>query len=71
MKILSSIFNFFFLLFSGECYLKLDQVVDAERELKNSIGLTKNAMPYLSLARLYVSTNRINEAIEIYETSLK
>ncbi|XP_043276787.1 Bardet-Biedl syndrome 4 protein [Venturia canescens] len=54
----------------GECYIKLCESENAERELKKAIELTKNESPYLALARLYVSKDRIDEAIEIYNAAL-
>ncbi|KAF7993826.1 hypothetical protein HCN44_011095 [Aphidius gifuensis] len=55
----------------GECYLKLNQIYDAECQFKKSTELTKNSLPYLSLGSLYKSNDKINEAIQVYENSLK
>ncbi|XP_015126742.1 Bardet-Biedl syndrome 4 protein [Diachasma alloeum] len=55
----------------GECYVKLNLSEDAKREFKRSTELTKNEIPYLSLARLYVEENRVNDAIEVYSAALK
>lgn len=41
------------------------------REFKRSTELTKNEIPYLSLARLHVEENRVDDAIEVYSEALK
>lgn len=56
---------------TGECYIKLCETENAERELKKAMELTKNESPYLTLARLYVSKDRIDDAIGVYNAALK
>ncbi|XP_051153981.1 Bardet-Biedl syndrome 4 protein isoform X2 [Leptopilina boulardi] len=55
----------------GECYIKLNHPEDAIKHLKTAIELTKNEVPYLTLAKLYVSQNRITDAVGIYLAASK
>ncbi|XP_011311542.1 Bardet-Biedl syndrome 4 protein homolog isoform X2 [Fopius arisanus] len=55
----------------GECYVKLNLSEDARREFKRSTELTKNEIPYVSLGRLHVEENRVDDAIAVYSAALK
>lgn len=55
----------------GECYIKLNHPEDAIKHLKTAIELTKNEIPYLTLAKFYVSQNRITDAVGIYLAASK
>lgn len=57
-------FNSYMIL--GECYIRLSLFDDAKNELQKAIELTENGAPYLSLARLYVTEHKINDAIQVY-----
>ncbi|KAK2583471.1 hypothetical protein KPH14_009440 [Odynerus spinipes] len=54
----------------GECYVKLDQLQEAKKQFKRSIELTKNELPYLALARVYLMEDQIVEAKNAYIAAL-
>lgn len=56
---------------AGECYIKLNHPEDAIKHLKKAIELTKNEASYLTLAKLYVSQDRITDAVSIYIAASK
>ncbi|KAG7203012.1 hypothetical protein KM043_010140 [Ampulex compressa] len=54
----------------GESCARLNQLQDAKRYLKRSIELTKNAMPYLALAKVYLAEDQVTEARDTYKAVL-
>ncbi|CAL7949917.1 unnamed protein product [Xylocopa violacea] len=54
----------------GECYMKLNQLYEAKRHLKRSIELTKNVLPYITLAKLCLLEDHVTEAENTYTAAL-
>ncbi|XP_033228310.1 Bardet-Biedl syndrome 4 protein homolog [Belonocnema kinseyi] len=55
----------------GECYIKLNQPEDAIKQLNLAIEFTKNEVPHLTLAKFYVSQDRVPDAVSTYVAALK
>ncbi|XP_012150183.1 Bardet-Biedl syndrome 4 isoform X1 [Megachile rotundata] len=54
----------------GECYMKLNQLQEAKRYLKKSIDLTRNELPYITLAKVCLLENCDREAQDAYAAAL-
>ncbi|XP_066589421.1 Bardet-Biedl syndrome 4 protein [Prorops nasuta] len=54
----------------GECYTKLSQLQEAKKHFRLSTELTKNELPYLKLAKIYLGENKVTEAINVYGEAL-
>lgn len=51
--------------------MKLNQLQEAKKHLKRSAELTKNELPNLALAKLYLLDDMIPEARTAYTAALK
>lgn len=51
--------------------MKLNQFSEAEKCLKEAIGLTSDEKPYLTLAKIYIEEDRVVEATKVYESALR
>lgn len=56
---------------SGEAYVKLNQFQEGKKHFKRSSELTKNELPNIDLARLYLLDDMIPEARNAYTAALK
>jgi len=56
---------------SGEAYVKSNQLQESRKHFKTSTELTKNELPNLALARLYLLDDMIPEARNAYIAALK
>ncbi|XP_012225811.1 Bardet-Biedl syndrome 4 protein homolog isoform X1 [Linepithema humile] len=54
----------------GEAYIKLNQLQEGKKHFKKSTELTKNELPNLALARLYLLDDMIPEARTAYTAAL-
>ncbi|XP_020290164.1 Bardet-Biedl syndrome 4 protein isoform X2 [Pseudomyrmex gracilis] len=54
----------------GEAYAKLNLFQDGKKHFKRATELTKNELPHLALARLYLSEDMIPEARNAYTAAL-
>jgi len=56
---------------SGEAYMKLNQLQEGKKYFKRSTELTKNELPNIDLARLYLLDDMVPEARNAYTAALK
>lgn len=68
---MSCLRRIFFLFCLGEAYVKLNQLQEGKKHFKRSTELTKNELPNLALARLYLLDDMIPEARNAYTAALK
>ncbi|XP_048261727.1 Bardet-Biedl syndrome 4 protein isoform X4 [Bombus terrestris] len=54
----------------GECYTKMNQLYEAKKHLKRSTELTKNELPYIALAKMYLLEDHVTEAQNAYMAAL-
>lgn len=49
----------------------MNQLYEAKKHLKRSIELTKNELPYIALAKMYLLEDHVTEAQNAYTTALR
>ncbi|XP_015587423.1 Bardet-Biedl syndrome 4 protein homolog [Cephus cinctus] len=54
----------------GECYTRFDKREEAKKYLKKAVDLTKDEMPHIALAKLYIMDDQVTEAVGVYTSAL-
>lgn len=59
--------NFYHAFIKGECYLASQRSEEAMQESSKAVELTNDKIAHIALAKLAISDNKIDQAIQAYK----